>query len=173
MLGLARQHQLAVAEIERQGQQARLVALSGFLTAVGGALQAAGGKAFKIGKAFSIAGAIVDTYRGITKALATYAPPQSYMHAATTAARGFAAVAAMKGTSPGGGGGSGGRAAASAGGGGGGGGGGTAAQPMNKTYYNVSLTGGSNFGGDQIRDLISRINEEIEDGAVLGGIRVV
>lgn len=54
---------------------------------------------FKDNKAAAIASAIVNTYQGITKALAAYPPPVSYAMAAAQAAMGFAQVRAIKSTS--------------------------------------------------------------------------
>lgn len=65
-------------------------------------------------KAVAIATALINTYQGITKALATYPPPIAQAMAAIQAAAGFAQVAAIrKQTSKGGGGGGSGSAAAS------------------------------------------------------------
>jgi len=53
-------------------------------------------KAFAIGKAASIASAVINTYEGATKALATYAPPWSFAMAAAQVASGMAQVAQIK-----------------------------------------------------------------------------
>jgi len=56
------------------------------------------GAIFSESKGIAIAQAIINTYQGITKALATYPPPLSYGFAAAQAAFGFAQVAKIKGT---------------------------------------------------------------------------
>ncbi len=56
-------------------------------------------KAFAIGKAAGIANAIINTYQGATKALATYPPPFSYAMAAGQIAMGMAQVAQIKSAS--------------------------------------------------------------------------
>ena len=52
--------------------------------------------AFKISKAFNIGNAIMNTYAGATKALATYPPPFSYIAAAGQVAFGMAQVAQIR-----------------------------------------------------------------------------
>jgi hypothetical protein len=56
-------------------------------------------KAFAIGKAAGVASAIINTYQGATKALATYPPPFSYAMAAGQIAMGMAQVAQIKSAS--------------------------------------------------------------------------
>jgi len=53
-------------------------------------------RAFKIQKAISIAGAIIDTYKGAASALATYPPPFGAIAAGATIAMGLANVAKIK-----------------------------------------------------------------------------
>jgi hypothetical protein len=53
-------------------------------------------KAFEINKAAGITNAIINTYEGITKALAAYPPPISGIMAAAQAAAGFAQVNAIR-----------------------------------------------------------------------------
>lgn len=50
------------------------------------------GKQTAAGKALAVAGAIINTYKGITQALGTLPPPFSYVAAAVSAATGFLAV---------------------------------------------------------------------------------
>jgi len=54
---------------------------------------------FKESKTAAIASAIINTYQGISKAIATYPPPVSYAMAGLQAAMGFAQVAAIRNTS--------------------------------------------------------------------------
>lgn len=124
---------------------------------------------FNINKAASLANAVVSTYEGINKALASYPPPLSFAMAAAQAAAGFANVRAIASqqfgsgaaapsvasTTPAG-------ATAVSPVGGGGGGGGT----MGQQVVTINLTG-EIFGRDQVRGLISQINEAISDGAQL------
>tara|TARA_R110000822_G_scaffold190302_3_gene329090 strand:+ start:3457 stop:5898 length:2442 start_codon:yes stop_codon:yes gene_type:complete len=60
------------------------------------ALGAQNKKAFQIAKAFNIANAIMNTYMGATKALATYPPPFNFIAAAGVVAMGLAQVAQIK-----------------------------------------------------------------------------
>jgi hypothetical protein len=53
-------------------------------------------KAFEAAKAFNIAQAIMNTYMGATKALATYPPPFNFIAAAAVVASGMAQVANIK-----------------------------------------------------------------------------
>lgn len=61
--------------------------------------------AFNIAKAAGIAQAIVDTYKGVNRALGEYPPPTSFILAAAVAAAGFANVASIASQKFGGGGG--------------------------------------------------------------------
>jgi hypothetical protein len=66
---------------------------------VGDALTALGRynkRAFEAAKAFNIASAIMNTYAGATKALATYPPPFNFIAAGAVIASGFAQVAAIR-----------------------------------------------------------------------------
>ncbi len=121
-------------------------------------------------KAVAIATALINTYQGITKALATYPPPVAQAMAAIQAAAGFAQVAnirAQTGKGGGGGGGSGGSGA----------GGGAAAaasaassaaaapaQQQQGVYITLQ---GDNYSRDAVRGLIGQINDAVADGAVL------
>ena len=53
--------------------------------------------AFEAAKAFNIANAIMNTYMGATKALATYPPPFNFIAAAAVVASGLAQVASIRG----------------------------------------------------------------------------
>lgn len=59
---------------------------------------------FKKSKTAAIASALINTYQGITKAIATYPPPLSYAMAGIQGALGFAQVAAIRSQSDSGGG---------------------------------------------------------------------
>jgi hypothetical protein len=60
------------------------------------ALGTANKKAFEAAKAFNIANAIMNTYAGATKALATYPPPFNFIAAAAVVASGLAQVSAIR-----------------------------------------------------------------------------
>ncbi len=60
------------------------------------ALGSANKKAFEAAKAFNIANAIMNTYAGATKALATYPPPFNFIAAAAVVASGLAQVSAIR-----------------------------------------------------------------------------
>jgi hypothetical protein len=53
-------------------------------------------RAFEAAKAFNIANAVMNTYAGATKALATYPPPFNFIAAAAVVASGLAQVAAIR-----------------------------------------------------------------------------
>ena len=157
--------------LQDRDRKAQLRSTAGLFNALASLTEQGGGKLFEISKGLAIAGALINTYEGITEAL-KLPPPLSYTEAARIAAIGFAQVASISRTKPnttGGGGGSAGSAGTSSGGGAGGGG---DAGGANRTFVNVNLTGEGAIGRGQVRGLIQLINEEIEDGAVLGGIRV-
>jgi hypothetical protein len=59
-------------------------------------LGASNKKAFEAAKAFNIANAIMNTYMGATKALATYPPPINFIAAAAVVAMGLAQVSAIR-----------------------------------------------------------------------------
>ena len=124
---------------------------------------------FELNKAAGIANAIVSTAEGVTKALAAYPPPLSFIMAGAQAAAGLAQVQAIRATTFGGGG----SAPSLAGG--------TAAPPVsnvgpgqaaNQTpaRQTIALEGISEdqlFSGKSVRGLIKRLQEAQADGAVL------
>lgn len=117
---------------------------------------------FKEAKGFAIAQAVINTYEAFTAALkGPPGPPWSYAIAASTLAAGFAQVANIKSTNPGSGSGSSSGATTS----------GDASSAAADTGgavrgVNISLQG-DRFSRDSVRELISSINEEVRDGAVL------
>lgn len=126
---------------------------------------------FNINKAASLANAIISTYEGINKTLAAYPYPISVAMAAAQAAAGFANVRAITSQQFNGAGTTAPSVAASTpagavptaavGGAGGGAGGGASGQVVN-----IALQGNT-FNRDQVRDLITQINEVISDGSTL------
>ena len=152
--------------LQEKERQNTLKSTAGLFDALSSLTREGGNELFNISKGFAIAGALINTYEGITEAL-KLPPPLSYVEAARVAALGFAQVASIRNTRPGSGG----------SGGSGGVGGGAAAtggegESPGRTFVNVNLVGEGAIGRGQVRGLIQLINEEIEDGAVLGGIRV-
>ena len=91
-LELQRQHSAQVmAESQRRGEMITTV-LEGFL-----------GKNNSITKTYAIANAIMNTWQGVTMALADNHPPWSFIQAAAVLAQGMAAVENIRSTTPGGG----------------------------------------------------------------------
>ena len=117
-------------------------------------------------KAVAIATALINTYQGITKALATYPPPIAQIMAGIQAAAGFAQVAKIRSMT-----------AKGSGGGGGGGGGGEAASAASaaaakpaQTMYVDGIDPNSLFTGGMVRNLAEKLIAFQRDGGqvVLG-----
>lgn len=87
-----RQYQEASKNLERETQEAKVKVVSDTVNALG----AINEDAFKIAKAFNIANAIMNTYTGATKALATYPPPFNFIAAAGVVANGLAQVSQIR-----------------------------------------------------------------------------
>lgn len=87
-----KQYQDAKQNLERQAQEAAIGQLGEGLNA----LAQYNESAFKAAKAFNLANAIMNTYTGATKALATYPPPFNFIAAAGVVASGLAQVAAIR-----------------------------------------------------------------------------
>lgn len=123
---------------------------------------------FEGNKTAAIASALINTFQGITKAIASYPPPISYAMAGIQAALGFAQVNKIRSTNKSGGGGGGGAtpsaAAATAA---------TAATPAAQestlTVRGLSMNG--LFTGEAVRDLASKLLDFQRDGGrvVLAG----
>jgi hypothetical protein len=129
------------------------------MESLAGTVSSALGSIFGESKGVAIAQALINTYQGISKAIATYPPPMSGIMAAVQAAAGFAQVAAIRRTTKSGGG-SGGSAGASAGAG-------AAAAPAQPQQMATINLHGERFGRDQVRGLIEQLNAAIGDGAQL------
>lgn len=125
---------------------------------------------FEINKVAGIANAVLNAYVGISKTLASYPYPFNLGLAALHAAVAFAQVDAIASSSYTGGGGtapalSGSTAAppttpVD--------GGGNAAAPSRTTQINISgVNPNASFSGQQVRDLITAINQQVSDGAQL------
>ena len=164
-LRLQQEYMDRLSALQDRQRQDTIRSTAGLFDALSSLARQGGSELFNISKGFAIAGALINTYEGITEAL-KLPPPLSYIEAARVGALGFAQVASIRNTRPGGGsfGGSGGVGAATNGG--------AAGESPGRTFVNVNLVGEGAIGRGQVRNLIRLINEEIEDGAVLGGIRV-
>jgi hypothetical protein len=133
---------------------------------VAGTVSQALGTLFEDNKTVAIATALINTFQGITQALANYPPPFSFAMAAAQAALGFAQVAKIRQTSrtsKGGGGsgvgsGAGGRSAVDATSGASGG---SAAAPDRALFLTVQ---GEVFGREHIRNLAEQLIEFQRDG---------
>jgi len=86
------QYNEAKRNLDDQARQASMESLRTGLTALGQYNE----EAFKIAKGLNIANAIMNTYTGATKALATYPPPFNFIAAAGVVASGLAQVAQIR-----------------------------------------------------------------------------
>ena len=127
---------------------------------------------FNIQKAANISQAVMDTYAGAARALKDYPAPLSFGIAAGVVAAGLSRVASIRSQSFGG-------ASAAAGAAGGGGvaattgladtggtGGASGASAARAQNVTIQLQG-EVFGREQVRSLITQINEAVADGSVL------
>lgn len=117
---------------------------------------------FKLHKAASITMATINTYEGVSKAIAKYPPPLSFAMAAAQMTAGMLQVRKIASSSFGSKA-SGGSVGGGGAGSGGAGGGGGAAQTDTGPNTIIHLEGDS-FGQQQIRDLVTQINEDSRDG---------
>lgn len=113
-------------------------------------------------KAVAIATALINTYQGITRAIATYPPPISTAMAAIQAAAGFAQVAKIRSQT------------AKGGGSGGGGGGGeaaavaaTPATGVTNTLTVQGISANQMFSGDAMRGLAEQLLEYQRNGGTV------
>lgn len=107
-------------------------------------------------KAVAIASALINTYQGITKALATYPPPIAQAMAAIQAAAGFAQVANIKKqTSKGGGGGSAGASVSTAA---------AAPPPAQQSLMVQGIRPDQFLSGDVVKSLANRLLDFQRDG---------
>lgn len=161
-----RQHADRMSQIDAYRYGDNLQRAGAFFGDMAKAFKSGNEKMAKIGQKFAAIEALINAWRAYSQTLADPSLPffDKFAAAASVLAAGMNAVSAIKGGGKGGGGGA---APRPTGGGGGGGGGGR----QRSTYFNISLTGGDNFGKAQVRDLISAINKAVEDGAVIKGIR--
>jgi hypothetical protein len=165
----AQEHADKMKAIDEAERAAKLAIVGNMLGSISVLMNTHSRKAFEIGKAAAISSAIIDTYAGMNKALAQGGFYGIAM-AAAVAAKGFASVSAIRAQQFG-----------SGGSGGGGAGAGSVTQSINaattpvggpvQPSRNVSITlvGGNaaSFSAQQVRNLITQINEQIGDGATL------
>jgi len=125
-------------------------------------------KMFEVGKAFAIADATMDTFKGANKALGAFPPPINFAMAGAVVASGIANVQKIASTQMGGGGG------ASAGGAT------TASTPTEESQasenvidatFNLQTSQGF-VSTDQIRSVADGLNEYMEDGGRLRSVTV-
>lgn len=92
LVAFDKQTAAARIQIERAQQETKLLIISDAL----GVIAEAVGKESKAGKALAISQALINTYLGATKALATYPPPFGAIAAATVVAAGLLQVNAIR-----------------------------------------------------------------------------
>jgi len=92
LIAFDKQTAAARIQIERAQQETKLTIISDAL----GVIAEAVGKETKAGKALAISQALINTYLGATKALATYPPPFGAIAAATVVAAGLLQVNAIR-----------------------------------------------------------------------------
>lgn len=161
-----RQHAQKMTEIDAWRYGTALDKAGVFFGAMADAMQGGNEKMIAIGKKFAAVEALINAWRAFNQTLADPSIPffGKFAAAAKVLAAGMGAVNAIKG----GGGGS----TASRGVGGASNTNAAPTQSTVGTFINLKLQG-SNFGADSVRGLIGLINKEVENGAVLKGIRVV
>jgi len=81
-----------IKKIEKEQWDAKLSLASAGLHAVSGLMQSHNRRTFELGKAAAVAGAIVDTFTAVNKALASAPPPLNFALAAIVGAAGIANV---------------------------------------------------------------------------------
>jgi len=163
------EHEDRLAEIERSAQAVKMQAVAGAFGDLASLMQSSNDKLFKIGQAAAIAEAVVNGYSAAVaaweKGMKVGGPPMAAAFTAASLAKTgslIAGIASQSSSGSSGGGGSAASAGTSAG-----------ATSQASTYVNVQMVGGDNYGSDQVRNLISAINLEVENGAVIKGIRAV
>jgi hypothetical protein len=135
-------------------QQATAVAANAY-GAVAQSIVSDLGKVFENNKAVAIATALINTFQGVTNALASVPYPLNLAAAAASLAAGMAQVANIRKTTKSSGGGGGGSSASA-----------SAAPAQIPQMVSINLQGQS-FGRDQVAELIGQINAAVADGAQL------
>ncbi len=173
----AAEHEQRLTDIKRKQEAERFAVARSTLSLVAGLMNSNSRKMFEIGKAASIANAVISTYEGVMSVWSKWAayPPLAAALSAVTIATGVANVQRIKSTSFGGGSVGGGSVAAGnvitpgqgpfntggqteiAGG-----------QPARSgTAINITLSGAGRYSAQEVRDLIAQINEQAGLGAVV------
>jgi protein-disulfide isomerase-like protein with CxxC motif len=119
---------------------------------------------FSKSKGVAIANALINTYESVTKALASYPPPFSFVAAGAALAAGLAQVANIRKQNASGGGGGGGGDTVSSGGGGGDGGGATQAASMPQTLTVQGIDPNAMFSGAAVKGLAEKLLAYQKDG---------
>ena len=119
---------------------------------------------FSDNKAAAIAAAIINTYQGVTNAIANYPPPVSFAMAGLQAAMGFAQVAKIRSTNKGSSGGSASSAVSSAAPAAAATNGQGAAQGGNQTLFVQGIDPKGLFSGEVVRDLAKKFIDFQRDG---------
>lgn len=161
LLSVEERYQKAREQLKMAERDTQLNTTKDIFEGMNDLLQTFGKKGMRIAKAFSVGRAIINTYQGVTKALAEYAPPWSFIQAGAVLAKGMAAVRAIKGVSDTGGGG------ASTSSGGGGGGTSQFGSQQNGQSFNIDINLENvpdMISGDGFRRIISGIQEHINSG---------
>ena len=158
----AKAEQDELTSIEQDGWQARVAAVLQGGQQMAGAIGENNNKAAKAVKTFAAAEALINAYRAASQTLADPSLPfvAKFGAMAAVLSQGISLANSIKSVGASGGGG--GAATSSSG----------AAGAAPSTYYNVSLPGEGMISGGSVRDLIGKINEEIENGAAIRGITV-
>ena len=154
----------------RKSMQMQVKQVAGSLAQMTAGVASSNRSMFEINKVAGIANAVVNTAQGVTKALAAYPPPLSFIMAGAQAAAGAAQIAAIKSTSFGGGG------SVSAIGGGGGvpslaTSPGIPVTPTDsqaaQSHVTVVIDDDAILTGGAIRNLVDKLNEAHSDGYTL------
>lgn len=144
----------------------------GELASLMAGVQATNKKLFYIQKLGAISMALVNTYQGVSKSLASYPWPLAGVMAAAHLIAGLAMVMRIKGTSYGGGGGGGSipppstAGAPTAGTGGGG-------SQLQDVRITLDMEDEGLYSGAQVRNIMSRIGNELANGEAFGSFEVV
>lgn len=162
---IAADHQQKMSALEQQAMNVRLDMVAGGLGDLASLMQTNNKKLFKIGQAAAIAEATVKGYQAAVDAwqygMAHGGPGVAAALTAASLVKTGSLISQIASQSPTGGK-SGGGGAASAGP--------AASAPTNDVYYNVNLVGEGPISKSAVRGLISMINDEVRDGAVIRGI---
>lgn len=170
-----RSNQDANTALWESGWRGRMDLSANFLGQMSALMQSSNKKMFEVGKAAAIGETVINTYKAATAAYSSLAgipivgPALGAAAAAAAVVAGMANVSRISSTQFGGGGGgaggAGGGGGSSAPASGGGGGGGTQAPQINRNI-NVSMQG-DKFSANQVRALISHINDATDDNTTL------